>query len=161
MLTTFVQAVQHICQHKTFIEPLRREIVAVIGEHGWTKAGLYHLKLMDDFLKESLRITQGRCTCTMPNFVACFRRAELNPSGNGSSLYFGDSLCRRQCRSQGRWLYARSKFPRFNALFSARYLRPYTVRTFTRARGQGTKLAIRVYKRARSCVWIWHSHLSR
>ncbi|GIZ44383.1 hypothetical protein CKM354_000758100 [Cercospora kikuchii] len=80
-------AVQHICQHKTFIEPLRREIVAVISEHGWTKAGLYHLKLMDDFLKESLRIAQGRLAmarvCTSETV---FADGSVVPKGAGCML---------------------------------------------------------------------------
>ncbi|KAJ4168615.1 hypothetical protein NW754_010536 [Fusarium falciforme] len=36
-------------------QPLREEIISVIGEHGWAKTSLYKLKLMDSFMKESQR----------------------------------------------------------------------------------------------------------
>lgn len=58
-LLTKSQALQHICEHGQFLEPLRDEISSVTRD-GWSKAALYRLKLMDDFLKESLRSTQGQ-----------------------------------------------------------------------------------------------------
>lgn len=53
---TTSQAVFDLCQYPEAVEELRREVVQVIGEHGWAKTSLYKLKLMDSFLKESQRV---------------------------------------------------------------------------------------------------------
>jgi len=51
------QALMDICEHPEVADELRREIMQVLGEHGWAKTSLYKLKLMDSFLKESQRCT--------------------------------------------------------------------------------------------------------
>ncbi|KAF7593959.1 hypothetical protein BBP40_010466 [Aspergillus hancockii] len=51
-----VQTLIDISKHPELIEPMRQEIIAVQGQHGWTKAGLHNLKLMDSVLKESQRL---------------------------------------------------------------------------------------------------------
>ncbi|KAH8886196.1 ent-kaurene oxidase, partial [Thozetella sp. PMI_491] len=51
------QALLDICEFPEIVQPLREEIIQVIGEHGWAKTSLYKLKLMDSFLKESQRYT--------------------------------------------------------------------------------------------------------
>ncbi|KAG6288684.1 hypothetical protein E4U46_003091 [Claviceps purpurea] len=38
------------------VEPLRKEIISVLGVAGWSKHSLYQLKLMDSVLKESQRL---------------------------------------------------------------------------------------------------------
>ncbi|KAM3420649.1 hypothetical protein BST61_g3905 [Cercospora zeina] len=53
-------ALLHACEHPEFVAPLREEAVDVVRRYGWSKAALYDLKLMDCFLKESLRVTQGQ-----------------------------------------------------------------------------------------------------
>lgn len=53
------QALQHLCEHPEFVQPLRDEIIRVVGEHGWAKTSLYQLRLMDSFLKESQRHCRG------------------------------------------------------------------------------------------------------
>ncbi|KXT09536.1 hypothetical protein AC579_9091 [Pseudocercospora musae] len=53
-------ALQHLCEHSGYQSTLRGELKAVIQKDGWSKAGIYNLRQMDNFLKESLRITQGR-----------------------------------------------------------------------------------------------------
>lgn len=49
-----------ICECPEIIQPLRDEVVSVIGEHGWTKNALYQLKLMDSVMKESQRMHRPR-----------------------------------------------------------------------------------------------------
>ncbi|TGJ83720.1 hypothetical protein E0Z10_g5031 [Xylaria hypoxylon] len=49
------QALFDVCSHPEVLQPLRDEIIQVIGVHGWAKTSLYHLKFMDSFLKESSR----------------------------------------------------------------------------------------------------------
>ncbi|KAI0395382.1 cytochrome P450 [Xylariaceae sp. FL0594] len=45
-----------LCAMPEYIEPLREEAQRVIGERGWTLAGINELKLLDSFMKESQRI---------------------------------------------------------------------------------------------------------
>lgn len=52
---TTSQAILDVCEHPWVVEPLRREIIQVIGEHGWAKTSLSKLRLMDSFLRESQR----------------------------------------------------------------------------------------------------------
>lgn len=52
----FTQATLDIVHHQELLEPLRSEIISVIGERDWSKHSLYHLKLMDSVLKESQRL---------------------------------------------------------------------------------------------------------
>ncbi|KAF2756146.1 cytochrome P450 monooxygenase [Pseudovirgaria hyperparasitica] len=52
----FTQALLDIAAHSELIEPLREEIVQVVGKGGWVKHSLYNLKLMDSVLKESQRL---------------------------------------------------------------------------------------------------------
>lgn len=44
-----------IAAYPEIVEPLRQEVIEVIGQHGWAKTSLYKLKLMDSFMKESQR----------------------------------------------------------------------------------------------------------
>lgn len=44
-----------LLSHLEVVEPLRQEIVEVIGEFGWAKTSLYRLKAMDSFLRETQR----------------------------------------------------------------------------------------------------------
>lgn len=46
-----------IVMHPEVVQPLREEIIAVVGAEGWQKTALYKLRLMDSFLKESQRMT--------------------------------------------------------------------------------------------------------
>lgn len=51
-----------LAKHPELVQPLRDEVVSVIGSDGWTKAALHQLKLMDSVLKEAQRlkpISQG------------------------------------------------------------------------------------------------------
>ncbi|EME80588.1 uncharacterized protein MYCFIDRAFT_109016, partial [Pseudocercospora fijiensis CIRAD86] len=80
-------ALLHACEHSKFIEPLRNEAIEVIGKHGWSKAGLYHLKLMDCFLKESLRVSQGRLAMArVATEKIVFSDGTVVPKGTGCML---------------------------------------------------------------------------
>ncbi|KAJ3563164.1 hypothetical protein NPX13_g8296 [Xylaria arbuscula] len=50
------QTLLEILAHPELIQPLRNEIVEALRMHGWTKLGLYNLKLMDSILKETQRV---------------------------------------------------------------------------------------------------------
>ncbi|GIJ83279.1 hypothetical protein Asppvi_002098 [Aspergillus pseudoviridinutans] len=50
------QTIFDLAEHLEMIAPLRKEILAVLGEHGWTKIALYKLKLMDSVVKETQRL---------------------------------------------------------------------------------------------------------
>ncbi|KAL1639239.1 hypothetical protein SLS58_008081 [Diplodia intermedia] len=62
--------VLNLCAHPEYVEPLRSEIVEVLGEGGggegrWRKAALQRLRLMDSFIKESQRLQhEVRATMT-------------------------------------------------------------------------------------------------
>ena len=50
------QTLLDIAQHPEIIEPLRQEITSVLRDAGWTKKGLYEMKLLDSVIKESQRV---------------------------------------------------------------------------------------------------------
>ncbi|KAI0527714.1 cytochrome P450 [Xylaria bambusicola] len=50
------QTLLEILAHPELIQPLRNEITEVLRIHGWTKVGLYNLKLMDSIMKETQRM---------------------------------------------------------------------------------------------------------
>lgn len=52
----FTQVMLDIANHPDLIEPLRTEIISVLGQEGWSKQSLYNLKIMDSVLKESQRM---------------------------------------------------------------------------------------------------------
>ncbi|KJX93332.1 cytochrome p450 like protein [Zymoseptoria brevis] len=52
-------ALRHLCQHPQYVEPLRQEILGLLREHGWSRASLHKMRLLDSFLKESQRFNRG------------------------------------------------------------------------------------------------------
>ncbi|KAF4429604.1 gibberellin cluster-GA14-synthase [Fusarium austroafricanum] len=52
----FTQVMFDIAQNPDLVEPLREEVISVLGQNGWSKNSLYNLKLMDSVLKESQRL---------------------------------------------------------------------------------------------------------
>ncbi|KAF4916381.1 Cytochrome P450 monooygenase 1 [Colletotrichum viniferum] len=50
------QAMCDILQHPELIQPLREEVIRVIGEGDWKKTSLHNMKLMESVLKESQRL---------------------------------------------------------------------------------------------------------
>nr|CAP07653.1 P450 monooxygenase [Sphaceloma manihoticola] len=64
----FQQCILDLAQNPHFIEPLRQEAIEVIQQYGWTKQGLYHMKLLDSALKETQRLKPGSMV-TMRRYV--------------------------------------------------------------------------------------------
>ncbi|KJZ80345.1 hypothetical protein HIM_00195 [Hirsutella minnesotensis 3608] len=54
------QAVVDLCKNPELMQDIRAEALAVLGREGWTRPGLYQLKLMDSALKESQRLVPNR-----------------------------------------------------------------------------------------------------
>ncbi|KAI1196935.1 cytochrome P450 [Nemania serpens] len=50
------KTILELLAHPELIQALRNEAIEVLRVHGWTKAGLYNLKLMDSVLKETQRV---------------------------------------------------------------------------------------------------------
>lgn len=50
------QVLIDLAQNPDIIEPLRAEAKSVLATHGWTKAALYNMKLLDSVIKESQRL---------------------------------------------------------------------------------------------------------
>jgi cytochrome P450 len=53
---TVTQALYRLLDNPDYIEPLRREVEAVVAEDGWTKAGLDKMRNIDSFIRESQRL---------------------------------------------------------------------------------------------------------
>ncbi|KAJ5192838.1 hypothetical protein N7449_008980 [Penicillium cf. viridicatum] len=62
------QALFDLCHHPELTQPLREEVISVVGDKPLTKAVLFKLRLMDSFLKESQRLHIGDIT-TMQRFA--------------------------------------------------------------------------------------------
>lgn len=64
------QAIINICDRPELLNELRKEIIAVIGEHGWRNASLHKLELMDSYLKEIQRVHPANAGMSdkWPNF---------------------------------------------------------------------------------------------
>jgi cytochrome P450 len=50
------QTVLNICAYPEYVEPLRQEIIEVLGTRGLSKEGLAELRLLDSFIKETQRL---------------------------------------------------------------------------------------------------------
>lgn len=55
-MQTFTQTFYRLLAHPEYIEPLRREVEAVVAEEGWTKAGMDKMLKIDSFVRETQRI---------------------------------------------------------------------------------------------------------
>jgi len=53
---TLAQILYRLLANPEYLEPLRREVDAVISEEGWTKAGIDKMHKIDSFLRETQRI---------------------------------------------------------------------------------------------------------
>lgn len=52
---TISQTILDLCVHPEVVQPLRDEVETIVAQEGWTKASLSKMKLLDSFLKESMR----------------------------------------------------------------------------------------------------------
>lgn len=50
------------------VQALREEIISVLKEEGWSKSSLYKMKLIDSFLKETLRLNPALDSKTQRSF---------------------------------------------------------------------------------------------
>ncbi|GFN12514.1 cytochrome P450 [Aspergillus tubingensis] len=50
------QTMTHLAQNPEIVEPLRKEIVDTLQQHGWKKVALYNMKLLDSVIRESQRL---------------------------------------------------------------------------------------------------------
>lgn len=64
-----------LAKNPEIIQPLRDEIVSVLGDGGWKKTSFYNMKLLDSCIKESQRVAPaGTCkTCTLSTPCSCSR----------------------------------------------------------------------------------------
>jgi hypothetical protein len=62
------RAIFDLCEFPQYVELLREEVIRVVGQEGWSKTGLYKLRLMDSFLKESQRY-HAKVNGTYPRLV--------------------------------------------------------------------------------------------
>jgi hypothetical protein len=46
-----------LASYPQFVEPLRREVEEVISEDGWSKVAMGKMRILDSFLKESMRVS--------------------------------------------------------------------------------------------------------
>lgn len=60
------QTMTDIALQPELFEPLREEVIRVLGSHGLKKTSFYNLKLMDSVLKESQRLKPS--LLGMPSF---------------------------------------------------------------------------------------------
>lgn len=66
------QTIIELLTHPEYIQPLRDEAIEVLRIHGWTKVGLYNMKLMDSILKETQRvkpISMGKLASRAPHWI--------------------------------------------------------------------------------------------
>jgi hypothetical protein len=54
--------------HPEIVQPLREEIIRVVGARGWSRQTLQDLKLMDSFLKENQRLHPNNYSKSLPSF---------------------------------------------------------------------------------------------
>lgn len=85
MVTTF--AIEDLCLHKEYVEPLREEIRQVFGGESGAVRDVDRLPLLDSFIRESIRMTN-----TDP---VVMRRKAIEPHvfQDGSRLAKGDWVC--------------------------------------------------------------------
>ena len=53
----FTHALYYLAAYPEHAAALREEVERVVREEGWSKASLGNMQLVDDFLKEVLRVT--------------------------------------------------------------------------------------------------------
>lgn len=49
------QTIVQLCDTPEFVPPLRQEVIDILREVGWGRTTLSRMRLMDSFLKETLR----------------------------------------------------------------------------------------------------------
>jgi len=57
--SAFTQVLYRLLDNPEYIEPLRREVEAIVAEDGWTKAAMDKMYKIDSFIRETQRIDVG------------------------------------------------------------------------------------------------------
>jgi hypothetical protein len=55
-MQVLTQVLCRLLSNPEYVEPLRREVEAVIAEEGWTKAGIDKMCKLDSFVRETQRV---------------------------------------------------------------------------------------------------------
>jgi hypothetical protein len=67
MIQVLTQVLCRLLSNPEYVEPLRREVEAVIAEEGWTKAGIDKMCKLDSFLRETQQVDSlGICLSGLP-----------------------------------------------------------------------------------------------
>jgi cytochrome P450 len=75
------QVLFDLASHPEYIQPLRQEVIEVLGKYGWQKTSMYQLKLLDSVLKECQRlspINNSKMSLAPSNKTAAFWRFYTN-----------------------------------------------------------------------------------
>jgi hypothetical protein len=63
MLQMLTQVFYRLVDNPEYVEPLRKEVEAVVAEEGWTKAGIDKMHKFGSFIREMQRLdVQGICS---------------------------------------------------------------------------------------------------
>ncbi|KAF8633024.1 hypothetical protein AX15_001616 [Amanita polypyramis BW_CC] len=80
------QALYHLAVHPELIQPMREEVEAVVGRDGWTKTSIDKMHKVDSFIRETMRVSDGR-------FLSMMRKATKPFSfSNGTLIPEGTML---------------------------------------------------------------------
>lgn len=161
------QALFDICSHPEVLEPLREEIISVVGKHGWAKTSLYHLKFMDSFLKESSRARPRNLgmsrlhtvfTLTLP--VHTHLLANHHPhSRSKSSCRIRRPALRRDCPSERRPLHHPRRVLGPAILPGAREVRRLAIHQGPGRPRPRKRLVHGVGERRANVFWNWKARL--
>ena len=88
----FSNVLLQLCRHPQWIEPLQQEAQQVLGEYGWEKTSLYHMKLADSVMKETQRIKPLGVRGSPLFALQCSRAAEINMQIVLSHRYANDDV---------------------------------------------------------------------
>lgn len=68
-----------LARNSEIIQPLRDEIVSVLGAGGWQKTSFYNMKLLDSCIKESQRMAPAgtRKIFALSHFMFLFNGADI------------------------------------------------------------------------------------
>jgi len=66
-MQAFTQVLYRLLDNPEYIEPLRREVEAIVAEDGWTKAAMDKMYKIDSFIRETQRIDVGGICLSAPS----------------------------------------------------------------------------------------------
>lgn len=70
---TTINCILELCDNPEIVPLLRKEMIEILSNNGWSKVSLYKMKLLDSFLKEVQRKRGlASSTCLRPKFLATY-----------------------------------------------------------------------------------------